>query len=85
MMGHMALINEFQEVEGATQRRHGPVTCGYRTFVVEGEVLLQLDTYGSAERQIPDKISQSIQLNVEGARELMSLLVEVFPELDRGA
>jgi hypothetical protein len=41
---------------------------------------LQLDTYGSPERQIPGKTSQSIQLNAESAAELKRLIEKVFPE-----
>lgn len=44
-------------------------------------MIVQLDTYGSPEREIPNKISQSIQLDVKGARELIGILLETFPEL----
>lgn len=77
----MALISEFSEVKSDIQRLHGPVTCGYRTFATDGKVVLQLDTYGSSERQIPNKISQSLQLDVNGARELRDILLKAFPEL----
>lgn len=79
----MALIKEFQTVTSDTQRLHGPVTCGYRTFTVDGQRILQLDTYGSAERQILDKISQSVQLDVDSARELLKIIEESFPDLTR--
>ncbi|MEU2856227.1 hypothetical protein [Streptomyces syringium] len=77
----MAFINEFLEVDSDVQRLHGPVVCGYRTFTVDGRPVLQLDTYGSVERQIPNKVSQSLQLDVEGARVLRDILLETFPEL----
>ncbi|MEU2926239.1 hypothetical protein ABZ636_14515 [Streptomyces sp. NPDC007251] len=77
----MALIDEFKSVSADVQRVHGPVTCGFRSFVVDGRRVLQLDTYGSTERQILDKVSQSIQLDVEGARKLVQIIQEVFPEL----
>ncbi|WP_440579987.1 hypothetical protein [Streptomyces sp. PT19] len=54
-----------------------------RTFTVEGRRILQLDTYGSTERLIPDKISQSIQLDAESARELLKLITDSFPDLDQ--
>ncbi|MGW4273794.1 hypothetical protein ACWEGQ_15840 [Streptomyces seoulensis] len=79
----MALIKEFQTVTSDTQRLHGPVTCGYRTFTVDGQRVLQLDTYGSTERQILDKISQSVQLDVDSARELLKIIEESFPDLTR--
>ncbi|GHD89408.1 hypothetical protein [Streptomyces naganishii] len=77
----MALIREFQQVSSDTQKLHGPVTCGYRTFTVNGRRVLQLDTYGSEERQIHGKISQSIQLDDDAARNLLRVLQEAFPGL----
>ncbi|MDQ0813232.1 hypothetical protein QFZ63_004946 [Streptomyces sp. B3I7] len=79
----MALIAEFQPVPSTSRKLHGPVTCGHRTFTVDGQRILQLDTYGSAERMIPDKISQSIQLNAESARVLLKLITDSFPNLAR--
>jgi hypothetical protein len=66
----MALIERFEQRGTGSERRHGGVTCGYHWFDVQGKRILQFDTYGSDERQIPGKISQSIQLDEEGAREL---------------
>lgn len=74
----MALISEFQQVVSDKNRRHKPVLCGWRTFNVDGEAILQLDTYGSRERQIPDKVSQSIQLDREGAATLLQMIHDAF-------
>ncbi|MFF9483375.1 hypothetical protein [Streptomyces sp. NPDC014676] len=79
----MALITEFQQVPSDSQRIHGPVTCGYRAFTVEGHRILQLDTYGSTDRAIPNKISQSVQLDAEGARTLIDIITEAFPGITR--
>lgn len=79
----MALIKEFQSVPSESQRLHGPVTCGYRAFDVDGRRILQLDTYGSTERKIPDKTSQSIQLDADSARELLKIIEDAFPGLTR--
>ncbi|MGV9250836.1 hypothetical protein [Streptomyces sp. NPDC003697] len=79
----MALIKEFQTTSSDTQRVHGPVICGYRSFTSGGRRILQLDTYGSTDRQIPDKISQSIQLDADGARELLRIIAESFPDIVR--
>ncbi|WP_225641427.1 hypothetical protein [Streptomyces werraensis] len=79
----MALINEFEPASSDVQRIHGPVTCGYRAFTVDGRRILQLDTYGSAERAILNKISQSVQLDAEGARTLLGIITETFPDITR--
>ncbi|MEY9907974.1 hypothetical protein ABIA35_004206 [Catenulispora sp. MAP12-49] len=77
----MAMIGKFDRVSSDVQRRHEAVTCGYRTFSEGGATILQLDTYGSATRAIPDKISQSIQLDLEAARQLLAIVEATFPSL----
>lgn len=77
----MALIVQFEEVATAKNALHRPVLCGYRSFNHEGEQILQLDTYGSSDRQIPNKTSQSIQLDRRGAEALMRLIRGTFGDL----
>lgn len=77
----MALIEKFEPVTSDIQRMHGPVTCGVRSFAVDGQRILQLDTYGSADRQIHGKISQSVQLDRAAARELIKIIEKTFPDL----
>ncbi len=74
----MAFVSEFQQVESDKNGRHKPVLCGWRAFDADGETILQLDTYGSAERQIPNKVSQSLQLDREGAAALLELIRGTF-------
>lgn len=78
----MALISEFEEspADGPTRSRT-KVTCGFRTVEVEGERVVQLSTYGSAQRKIPGKTSQSIEVDRQGAEELIRILREAFPGL----
>jgi hypothetical protein len=78
----LALITRFVEIEGlGGTRLHSEVECGYR--VVEGEAgrVVQFDTYGPSDRQIPGKVSQSIQIRREQAEELMAILRHAFPGL----
>lgn len=77
----MALIENFQEVRIDRQTVHEPVRCGWRVFTVNGETILQLDTYGSADRKVLGKVSQSIQLNRQAARDLLGILERAFPRL----
>lgn len=74
----MALIQRFEQRPNGLDHAHGPVLCGYRWFEDGGRRILQLDTYGSAKRAIPGKVSQSIQLDSEGAQQLISILRQVF-------
>jgi hypothetical protein len=77
----MALIATFEHITVDREVVHGPVECGWRTFTVGGRRILQLDTYGSSERKFQGKVSQSIQLDLDGATELMRILQESFPGL----
>lgn len=77
----VALIREFQPVVAEKCGLHKPVSCGWRKFQAGDETILQLDTYGSSERQIPNKVSQSIQLDREGAAQLAGLIRDTFPGL----
>lgn len=78
----MALIRHFRALGAADRGRvHGEVDCGYATFVHQGTRYLQLDTYGSGERLFPGKVSQSIQLDENGARRLKELLTRTFGDI----
>lgn len=57
---------------------HDLVNATYDIFELEGEVFFQLDTYGRTSREIPGKISQSIQLDRETAKYIIKLLADAF-------
>jgi hypothetical protein len=73
-----ALISKFQQVDSDRNGVHKPVLCGWRRFNADGQIFLQFDTYGSDERQIPNKVSQSIQLDREAAASLLKLIRDTF-------
>lgn len=73
----MALISteNISRIEKNKNTVHKEVNCTYTIFVDnKGNKYIQLDTYGSKERQIPDKCSQSIQFDKETAQYLIKLL-----------
>jgi len=71
----MALVKNFEEVGKERYSVHGPVECSYMAFTAEdGKRYLQLDTFGSKERQIVGKISQSVQLDEDSAAELKRII-----------
>jgi hypothetical protein len=43
-----------------------------------GKKYLQMDTYWSDEREIPGKISQSIQFSLEAIEQLKKILLQYF-------
>ncbi len=44
-----------------------------------GRKYLQIDTYGSADREMPGKISQSLQFSPESIKQLKEILSREFP------
>jgi hypothetical protein len=77
----MALIREFTRIHKESHRVHDPVECGWTLFEINGTTLVQLETYGSSERQVVGKVSQSIQLDEAGAADLLRILRQAFPAL----
>ena len=57
---------------------HDAVYATYTVFEQSGERYFQIDTYGKAGRENPDKISQSIQINKETAAALIKLMQVEF-------
>jgi len=78
----MALIQSFERVTKERQVVHKPTRCLVSNFIGPGDKrYLQLDTYGSDQREFPEKVSQALQFDEDGARELMKLLKATFPNL----
>ena len=73
----MALVKNFDKNAIEHTSVHGEVNATYTVFQIDGVQYLQLDTYGSAERQIPGKKSQSIQLGPEGISALKRIIASM--------
>ena len=71
-------INNIEKIEKTRNTIHERVYTTYTTFESGGNKYLQLDTYGRISRDNPEKLSQSIQVNKETARYLISLLKSEF-------
>lgn len=74
----MALIKSFDEKRMDRNSIHDPIGATYTAFERDGKKFLQIDSYGRSERQMPDKKSQSIQLDEKSARQLFDILGDVF-------
>jgi len=74
----MARIDTF--VPGMLQRMtlHDPIDATYFTYELDGRRLLQINTSGRRDREIPDKVSQSIQLDQDSAAQLFTILKDHF-------
>jgi hypothetical protein len=75
----MALIHKLVQIRKESNRVHDPVECGWTTFEDKGSMYIQLDTYGSQVREIPGKVSQSIQLDASSASALRRIIDRTYP------
>jgi 3-oxoacyl-[acyl-carrier-protein] synthase III len=75
----MAWIAKVEQHDGTGRMHPTKVIAHVKIFSVEdGAKVVQIETLGSAERQIPDKISQTFQLGKEAARQLFDILKDTY-------
>lgn len=80
----MAFVTEFLSSPAqGTSREHSTCTAGWRSTTRGASKVLQIDTYGSAERKDSGTVSQSLQVDEAGARELVDIIRQVFPSAVR--
>ena len=71
----MAIVRKLTQVQLEKESKHTEVDCTYS--IVEsndGTKYLQIDTYGSASRKIPNKKSQSIRFSPEAILQLKKII-----------
>jgi len=76
----MAQINEnnFQEKNKERNSVQEKVNSSYSIFHINGEKYFQIDMYGSSERQISGKVSQTIQFDKSAAEKIVEILKREF-------
>ena len=74
----MALIRSFERKNMQRNSLHKPIGATYTPFEHDGRVLLQIDSYGTEDREMPGKKSQTFQLDREGATALFGILKREF-------
>ena len=60
--------------EQKSRKPHEIVRAEYDTFIANGTKYIQIDTYGSIYRQMPNVPSQKIQFDKDFAKHLVSIL-----------
>lgn len=73
----MALIKSIEK-ENKNFRKQEAVETTYCTGMINGEMLFQLNMYGSNYRQDTGKVSQVVQIDKDSAKELIRLLKATF-------
>ncbi len=66
-------LQNLHRIEKVKNTVHEKVHATYTVFQADGKKYVQLDTYGRVEREHPEKISQSIQLDSETAKFLVDI------------
>lgn len=75
----MAFVTRFELDDRNLKSLHPTqVVCKYLTAERDGRKLLQLNTYGSDDRDVPGKLSQTLQIGEDAARELLTILKREF-------
>jgi hypothetical protein len=71
-------LESIKKIEKYRNTIHDKVHTTYTTFEMNGEKFVQIDTYGRIDRENPEKISQSFQLDRATARFIVNLLCSEF-------
>lgn len=74
----MALVTDLEPKELAFASRQKRVDATYSAYEPDGERYFQIDTYGSADRELVGKRSQSLRFNRNAANVLVTLLKQEF-------
>ncbi len=79
----MARVRNLEQGRQSVRIHPTEVDCFHQMVQNEaGERWLHLSTFGSDDRSSSPKSSQSLQIDVTIARELIQVLRSVFPDLD---
>jgi len=70
----MAVVTTLQESDPVIRRNPSETECSFRTGVVGGELLIQLESYGSSTRKFKNQPSQTLQFDRDTAEQLIELL-----------
>jgi hypothetical protein len=75
----MAWITHFEVRSGTGQQQPSRVVGKVKVFdLPDGEPVVQIDTFGSDQREMPGKQSQTIQLDRKAAQELFEILRDTY-------
>ena len=72
----MAIVRKLERITLERGTSHTEVNCTYSIIQDDDGKSIQIDTYGSAHRKMPDKKSQSIRFSPEAIAQLRKILSE---------
>lgn len=71
-------LDSIKKIEKYRNTVHDKVHATYTVFEMSGKKYVQIDTYGRIDRENPEKLSQSFQLDAEAAKFLIGILQKEF-------
>ena len=76
----MAQINEntLSKKDRDRYSIHEKIDSSYSIFSIDGEKFFQIDMYGKSDREIPGKVSQTIQFDKVIAKKIVEILKNEF-------
>jgi hypothetical protein len=74
----MAVVRKFTEELASRNTKHSECTGKLRAVESQGEKFIQIDTYGSAEREMPGKVSQSLRLSESAVHQIIQMAAKHF-------
>lgn len=77
----MARIRSFSRGRRDVRVHSTEVDCEYQIVQSPMGPLVQLSTFGSDSRKLGPKLSQTIQVDKAGAKELLAIIRTAFPDL----
>ena len=69
----MANVRKFEFKQATSNRVHTDVDATISMVEAGGERFIQIDTYGSADREIPGKTSQSLRISKSAFDEIVDM------------
>ena len=80
----MARVRSISPSDQRVNAHPTEVDCEYTVVAEGGQRLLHLSTFGSDNRASSRKSSQSLQFDVDRARELIQIIDKAFPGIRHG-
>jgi len=74
----MAIVRRFAEEPAARDTKHTECAGKLRAVESGGEKFIQIDTYGSADREMPGKVSQSLRLSEDAVQQIIRMAANHF-------
>jgi hypothetical protein len=74
----MAIVRKFTEEPVARDTKHTECTGKLRSVESGGEKFIRIDTYGSADREMPGKISQSLRSSQDAVQQIIRMAARHF-------